>query len=455
MSTESVENELEKLNIKHYDFNQFKEFENIGVGAFANVYRAKLIDPKLIDANLGTEHVALTTSELDSKLSYVLVLEFADSGTLRNYFQKNQSLSLFDKLHLAQQLAYAINHMHSADVVHRDLHSNSILVHHNNIKISDFGISSLGVLLWEISSLHPPFETYNNTALYIHKLIGGREVPVEGTLPQYSALFTECWQDDPGQRPKIDKVMSELKEKYEKKLEQFKVFYSTFCLPSKVVDLALDAYDVEEKLKKLSCLQSNFLPYQYLEHYEDVIMKAADLYESANSNTFTNVYETYLSQITDEVNVNYVINTLIPVVRDEHRKTFKNYKEKKWMQIKYSEAFPLWKGVTDIKAELELINKVSYHLFVDLLEFLQTVAEQAIKNFVNDVDDFFDEQEAVVSLLTQVKQLRNISNRVEVTKEKIQNAVLIGIYTFEKDDINVKLVYQVRKADYVYLNALY
>ncbi|CAG8797577.1 43550_t:CDS:2, partial [Gigaspora margarita] len=218
------------------------EFENIGVGAFANIYRAKLIDPKLIDANLGTEYVALKIFRVNDDASRKILLR----------------------------------------------------------------------------------------------------------------------EDDPGQRPKIGKVMSELRETYEKKLEQFKVFYSAFCLPSKVVDSALDAYDVEEKLKKLSCLQSNFLPYQYLEHYEGAIMKAADLYESANSNTFTNVYETYLSQITDEVNVNYVINTLIPVVRDEHRKTFKNYKEKKWMQIKYSEAFPLWKSVTDIKAEFELINIVVY-----------------------------------------------------------------------------------------------
>ncbi|KAF0407964.1 kinase-like domain-containing protein [Gigaspora margarita] len=154
MSTESVENELEELDIKHYDFNQFKDFEEIGAGAFATVYRANLIDPKLINSNLDTEYVALKifkandeaslkillreiklqrkvdmydkiirfygltktkVSQFDRKLSYVLVLELADSGTLRNYLQQNQKFGWFDKLHLAQQLVDAINHMHSAD----------------------------------------------------------------------------------------------------------------------------------------------------------------------------------------------------------------------------------------------------------------------------------------------------------------------------------------------------
>ncbi|CAG8728362.1 3811_t:CDS:2, partial [Racocetra persica] len=46
--------------------------------------------------------------------------------------------------------------------------------------------------------------------------------------------------------------------------------------------------------------------------------------------------------------------------------------------------------------------------------------------------------------------LRNISNRGEVTKEKIQNAVLRGTYTFEKDEksdkFNVTLVYQANRS---------
>ncbi|RIB16990.1 hypothetical protein C2G38_2038117 [Gigaspora rosea] len=369
---------------------------------------------------------------------------------------------------------------------------------------------------------------------------------------------------------------------YEERLRHLKAFYSTFCPPNKVVDSDLYTRDLEAKLKILSNVSLNeTLSPHYWERHEDVIQKTADTYEFANSKTFVNIYETHLSQITDEVNVNYVINALVPAVRDDHNKTFKKYKEKKWMQVKYSEAFPLWKGVTDIKAELELISKVTYlsknnkdlenslkHLtaipkweerlqklsavveifkvpddwlgrslkiirddilylgkiaeFVKYLndynpidnenywslikelasasDLLQTIAEHDIKNLINGVDDFSDErliQEDTMLAFIQIKQLvvqlmnkankigeflkvlqkisqiypslpnkitvcagfnmalqnmiRNISNRGEVTKEKIQNAVLIGTYTFEKvdnsDKFNVTLVYKAKGAD--------
>ncbi|KAF0498184.1 e3 ubiquitin-protein ligase [Gigaspora margarita] len=286
-------------------------------------------------------------------------------------------------------------------------------------------------------------------------------------------IFNKTFQSVVITESNISTVRKEC-DAYEERLRHLKAFYSTFCPPNKVVDSDLYTRDLETKLKILSnvSLKETSSPH-YWERHEDVIQKAADIYEFANSKTFINIYETHLSQITDEVNVNYVII-----------KTFKNYKEKKWMQLKYSEAFPLWKGVTDIKTELELISKVTYlsksnkdlenslkHLtaipkweerlqklsavvaeFVryvndhnpidnenywslikelasasDLLDFLQTIAEHDIKNLINGVDDFSDErwiQEDTVSSLIQVKQLvvqlMNKANKIDEFLRVIQ-----------------------------------
>jgi serine/threonine protein kinase len=55
-------------------------------------------------------------------VNYLLVLEYADGGTLRNYLKKNFSnLTWDDKYKLAYQLACALSCLHDEGIVHRDL----------------------------------------------------------------------------------------------------------------------------------------------------------------------------------------------------------------------------------------------------------------------------------------------------------------------------------------------
>ncbi|CAG8484748.1 12355_t:CDS:10 [Gigaspora rosea] len=55
-----------------------------------------------------------------------------------------------------------------------------------------YALYSLGVLtsMWEISNGYPPFEQIPETNQFISILTGSREIPVEGTLPQYTTLNT-------------------------------------------------------------------------------------------------------------------------------------------------------------------------------------------------------------------------------------------------------------------------
>ena len=53
---------------------------------------------------------------------YILVLEYANGGTLRDHLKSNfEKLEWNDKLNLAQQIVKAIEHLHSNDIIHGDL----------------------------------------------------------------------------------------------------------------------------------------------------------------------------------------------------------------------------------------------------------------------------------------------------------------------------------------------
>ncbi|PKK63955.1 hypothetical protein RhiirC2_788165 [Rhizophagus irregularis] len=70
---------------------------------------------------------------------YLLVKEYAEGGTLRNYLEtKFLSLNWENKYGLALQLSNAINCLRENGIAHKDLHSNIALVHQNSIILADF-----------------------------------------------------------------------------------------------------------------------------------------------------------------------------------------------------------------------------------------------------------------------------------------------------------------------------
>ncbi|CAB5350860.1 unnamed protein product [Rhizophagus irregularis] len=168
--------------------------------------------------------------------NYLLILECADSGTLGNYLKDNfDRLDWNMKLQFSIQIADAVSCIHQYDIIHCDLHSDNILIHQNAIKLADFGLSRrlvevstqkdiLGIVPY-IDPQHFQEQTNTNNYSYhyrpnkksdVLKLMleisnGKRESPIPNTPIDYLNIYKECWQNNPDDRPNMQKVFSDLK----------------------------------------------------------------------------------------------------------------------------------------------------------------------------------------------------------------------------------------------------
>ncbi|KAF0408045.1 kinase-like protein [Gigaspora margarita] len=178
-----------------------------------------------------------------------MVLEYANNGDLRCYLHEHFSeLDWLKKIRMAREISSGINCLHSANIVHRDLHDKNILVHDGSLKITDFGLAkslendsssidfgiyafsdpnylenskfkrekpsdiySLSMLFWEISSGIPPFNKMSNPEIVLHVVSKKqRENPVDGTPMDFIKLYCDAWDGDPTKRPTIAEIRNRL-----------------------------------------------------------------------------------------------------------------------------------------------------------------------------------------------------------------------------------------------------
>ncbi|XP_074641765.1 serine/threonine-protein kinase Nek8-like [Tubulanus polymorphus] len=253
---------------------KYERIRVIGRGAYGTVYLTKRIhDGKLVivkqipveQMTKDERQAALNEVKVLSMLSHpniieyyenyledkalMIVMEYAQGGTLFEYIQQRNGnlMEEEDILKFFVQMLLSLHHVHSKQILHRDLKTQNILLDKKKavVKIGDFGISkvlsskskaytvvgtpcyispelcegkpynqksdiwALGCVLYEIASLKRAFEAANLPALVL-KIMRGTFAPIsEHYSEELRSLILSMLHLDPNKRPNINQIMAQ------------------------------------------------------------------------------------------------------------------------------------------------------------------------------------------------------------------------------------------------------
>ncbi|GET50515.1 kinase-like domain-containing protein [Rhizophagus irregularis DAOM 181602=DAOM 197198] len=288
----------------HYDliyalewipFDRFYNVKYIAKGGFGKVYRANWIDGYINEWNNETQNwkrnnknmcVALKslnnsknitfefineitlhkkgkqhnafiigfygiTQDPETK-NYVMVLEYAKDGSLRNYLDKRyHELNWENKISYLQDIILGLKGIHEKELIHRDLHIGNVLKLKYNTAIADMGlckpadykasenaknniygilsyiapeilrgqnytqaadIYSFGIIMYEVIAGLPPYYDLSHDKNLAIKICMGLRPRFNIKVPQLIvSLIKSCLDANPSNRPEVDDIYEMLK----------------------------------------------------------------------------------------------------------------------------------------------------------------------------------------------------------------------------------------------------
>jgi predicted Ser/Thr protein kinase len=267
-----------KVTVTLIPYNTLTFGRCLGEGGFGTVYQGKWqYDEVAIKQLRMTSMSAETLAEFKSEASimanlrhpriigfygisvdtpgrYSIVMDYMAGGSLYNLLHNQQSLIWKSRHRIALDITSGLAHLHSKDILHRDLKSlNVLLDSQQRAKLTDFGLSriktetasttatassqsvgtlpwmapelfkrrakytknadmySYGMVLWELASRKVPFSDAHNREILIQWLRDGEQEEIPQDCPTgFAKLIKWCWNQEPTRRPTIDQAANVL-----------------------------------------------------------------------------------------------------------------------------------------------------------------------------------------------------------------------------------------------------
>ncbi|CAK4115121.1 unnamed protein product [Aphanomyces euteiches] len=235
--------------------------EILGCGAFADVCRGTFQDEvvavKVLQSNrTSLQQLKAFVDEINLMASFdspyivkligaawtrpldiLCVMEFMDSGDLKNYLDSHKKLSWAEKILHLLCIAEGLVYLHSIDIIHRDIKSRNVLLDSTKgTQLTDFGISkediqatmtgqvlkdehytiaadiySLGVIMSELDTHSIPYHDIRNPTnsepisdhALIGKVLAGEVTPTfTDNCPRWFLdMAKQCLRHNPLERP--------------------------------------------------------------------------------------------------------------------------------------------------------------------------------------------------------------------------------------------------------------
>ena len=161
--------ELKTIKSKKPNKGPYLLGEALGEGAFAKVRLAtqihikekcaiKIVDKRLLEdikdiqrlkkeikilKSIRHKNIIQLFDIMESKTNLYFVIEYCKGGELFDYIVKNKRLKEEEACVFFQQIINGVEYLHKQGIIHRDLKPENLLLdYNNNIKISDFGLST-------------------------------------------------------------------------------------------------------------------------------------------------------------------------------------------------------------------------------------------------------------------------------------------------------------------------